>query len=124
MYLYRAEMDTLYISAEHEIIMLAYYYELDEALRYVAPSKDNISLLAELIDVVTDYSSSFSEEKDEYFYEWIRVIPTNLTYALAGFIAGVKNKDNVRECNISYSGVLQSASRCLDALSKIEPDNE
>lgn len=123
-YLYKAEMDTLYLGAEHEVIMLAYYYELDEALRYVNPSKDNISLLAELIDVITDYSSSFSEDKEEYFYEWIRIIPTNLTYAIAGFISGLKNESNVNECNISYSGVLQSASRCLTALNKIEPYNE
>jgi len=104
--------------------MLSYYYEIDEALRYVSPSKDNISLLAELIDVITDYSSSFSEDKDEYFYEWIRIIPTNLTYAIAGFISGLKNESNVTECNISYSGVLQSASRCLTALNKIQPDSE
>ena len=124
LYLFKAERDTLYLSAEHEIIMLAYYYELDEALRYVRPTKEKLSLLNELIDVITDYSSSFSEEKDEYFYEWIRIIPTNLTYAIAGFIGGLKNEDNVSECNISYSGVLQSASRCLNALNKIEPANE
>ena len=123
-YLNRAELDTVYISAEHEVIMLTYYYELDDAISYIKPSKDKIRLLNELIDVITDYSSSFSEDKDEYFYEWIRIIPTNLTYTIAGFLAGLKDEDNVTECNISYSAVLQSASRCLNSLNEIEPIDE
>tara|TARA_R110002110_G_scaffold102193_1_gene259225 strand:+ start:1445 stop:1834 length:390 start_codon:yes stop_codon:yes gene_type:complete len=123
-YLFRAELDTVYVSAEHEVMMLTYYYELDDALRYLKPSKDKLRLLNELIDVITDYSSSFSEDKDEYFYEWIRIIPTNLTYTIAGFIAGLKDEDNVTECNISYSAVLQSASRCLTSLNEIEPVDE
>ena len=123
-YLFRAELDTVYVSAEHEVIMLSYYYELDDAIRYLKPSKDKLRLLNELIDVITDYSSSFSEDKDEYFYEWIRIIPTNLTYTIAGFISGLKDENNVSECNISYSGVLQSASRCLNSLNEIEPIDE
>jgi len=123
-YLNRAELDTVYISAEHEVIMLSYYYELDDAISYIKPSKDKIRLLNELIDVITDYSSSFSEDKDEYFYEWIRIIPTNLTYTIAGFLAGLKDEGNVSECNISYSAVLQSASRCLNSLNEIEPIDE
>lgn len=123
-YLHRAELDTLYVSAEHEVIMLTYYYELDDALKYLRPSKESCRLLSQLIDVITDYSSSFSEDKDKYFYEWIRIIPTNLTYTIAGFISGLKDKNNVSECNISYSGVLQSASRCLSSLNDIEPIDE
>lgn len=123
-YLYKADRDTVYCNAEHEVIMLTYYYELDDALKYVKPTKDKVKLLYKLIDVITDYSTSFSEDKDEYFYEWIRIIPTNLTYTIAGFIAGLKDKSNVEVCNISYSAVLQSASRCLNALNSIEPVDE
>ena len=123
-YLYKADRDTVYVSAEHEVIMLTYYYELDDALKYVKPPKDKLNLLSQLIDVITDYSTSFSEDKDEYFYEWIRIIPTNLTYTIAGFIAGLKDERNVEVCNISYSAVLQSASRCLNALNTIQPLNE
>ena len=123
-YLYKADRDTVYCNAEHEVIMLTYYYELDDALKYVKPNKDKVNLLYQLIDVITDYSSSFSEDKDEYFYEWIRIIPTNLTYTIAGFIAGLKEEGNVEACNISYSAVLQSASRCLKNLNYIEPVDE
>ena len=123
-YLYKAERDTLYISAGHEIIMLTYYLELDTSLKALRPSKEAFRLLSEVINVITDYSNSFSEEKDEYFYEWIRIIPTNLTYAIAGFIAGLKEYGDVQTCNIYYSDVLQSASRCLLSLNEIEPVDE
>jgi hypothetical protein len=119
-YLNRAERDSLYISAEHEIIMLTYYLELDASLKALRPSKEAFRLLSEVINVITDYSNSFSEEKEEYFYEWIRIIPTNLTYAIAGFISGLKESGDIETCNIYYSDVLQSASRCLSALNEIE----
>jgi len=119
-YLNRAERDSLYISAEHEIIMLTYYLELDASLKALRPSKEAFRLLSEVINVITDYSNSFSEEKEEYFYEWIRIIPTNLTYAIAGFISGLKESGDIETCNIYYSDVLQSASRCLTALNEIE----
>ncbi len=119
-YLNRAELDSLYISAEHEIIMLTYYLELDASLKALRPSKEAFRLLSEVINVITDYSNSFSEEKEEYFYEWIRIIPTNLTYAIAGFISGLKESGDIETCNIYYSDVLQSASRCLSALNEIE----
>ena len=123
-YLFRADRDSIYINAEHEIIMLTYYYELDDALASLKPSKDSYRLLSELIDVITDYSCSFSEERDMFFSEWIRIIPTNLTYAVAGFISGLKDENNTELCNIFYSGVLQSAARCLTSLNKITPDSE
>ena len=119
-YLNRAERDSLYISAEHEIIMLTYYLELDASLKALRLSKEAFRLLSEVINVITDYSNSFSEEKEEYFYEWIRIIPTNLTYAIAGFISGLKESGDIETCNIYYSDVLQSASRCLSALNEIE----
>lgn len=123
-YLNRAELDSLYISAEHEVIMLTYYLELDSSLKALRPSKEAFRLLSEVINVITDYSSSFSEEKEEYFYEWIRIIPTNLTYAIAGFISGLKESGDIETCNIYYSDVLQSASRCLNSLNEIEPVDE
>ncbi len=123
-YLFKAERDTLYISAEHEVIMLTYYKEIDEALKSLRPSKESFRLLAEVIDVITDYSNSFSEEREFYFSEWIRIIPTNLTYAIAGFISGLKQSDNTEICNVYYSEVLKTASRCLLSLNNIEPENE
>lgn len=123
-YLSKADRDTLYCSAEHEIILLTYYHELDSALVSLKPSRDSFKLLSEAINVIIDYSNSFSEERAMFFSEWIRIIPTNLTYTIAGFIAGLKNNNNADICNLYYSEVLKTASRCLLALESIEPSNE
>jgi len=123
-YLFKVERDTLYISPEHEVIMLAFYFELDGALVSLRPSQDSYRLLHELIDVITDYSNSFAEERDLSFNEWLRIIPTNLTYAIAGFIAGLKQSDNTAAPNIGYSEVLKSAARCLTALNKVKAVND
>ena len=123
-YLSKPDRDSIYISAEHEVIMLTYYLEIDEAFAAIKPSKESFRMLSEIMGIIVDYSNSFSEEKEMYFSEWIRIIPTNLTYAVAGFISGLKNNNNAEICNLYYSEVLQTASRCLLALNTLEPDNE
>ena len=90
--------------------MLRYYQSIDDALSKLNPSAENFRLLEEIMLVIMDYSNSFSEERDIFFYEWIRVIPTSLTYAVAGFISGLKDNDNTELCNIYYSEVLRAAS--------------
>jgi len=120
-YLFKLEKDTIFVSAEHKVIMLRYYQNIDNALKMLQPSSDSFRLLDEIMLVIMDYSNSFSEERDTYFYEWIRVIPTNLTYAVAGFISGLKDADNTELCNIYYSEVLQAASKCLESLNIVEP---
>ena len=123
-YLFKLEEDTIFVSAEHKVIMLKYYQSIDNALSKLNPSDENYRLLEEIMHVIMDYSNSFSEERDIFFYEWIRVIPTSLTYAVAGFISGLKNKDNNELCNIYYSEVLKAASKCLESLNIVEPTNE
>ena len=123
-YLSKLEEDTIFVSAEHKVIMLRYYQSIDDALSKLNPSNDNYRLLEDIMLVIIDYSNSFSEERDIFFYEWIRVIPTSLTYAVAGFISGLKNKDNNELCNIHYSEVLKAASKCLTSLNIVEPTNE
>lgn len=123
-YLSKLEQDTIFVSAEHKVIMLRYYQIIDKALEMLEPTDDSFKLLEEILLVVMDYSNSFSEERDTYFYEWIRVIPTNMTYAVAGFIAGLKDTDNTEICNIYYSEVLRAASKCLESLNIVEPTNE
>ena len=123
-YLSKLEEDTIFVSAEHKVIMLRYYQSIDDALSKLNPSAENFRLLEEIMLVIMDYSNSFSEERDIFFYEWIRVIPNSLTYAVAGFISGLKDKDNTELCNIYYSEVLRAASKCLDSLNIVEPTNE
>ena len=123
-YLSKLEQDTIFVSAEHKVIMLRYYQIIDKASEMLEPTDDSFKLLEEILLVVMDYSNSFSEERDTYFYEWIRVIPTNMTYAVAGFIAGLKDTDNTEICNIYYSEVLRAASKCLESLNIVEPTNE
>ena len=123
-YLSKLEEDTIFVSAEHKVIMLKYYQSIDDALSKLNPSDDNYRLLEDIMLVIIDYSNSFSEERDIFFYEWIRVIPTSLTYAVAGFISGLKDNENTELCNIYYSEVLRAASKCLESLNIVEPTNE
>lgn len=123
-YLSKLKDDTMYVSEEHKVVMSKYYKSMDNALRMVGVTKEKYKLLNDLLLVIVDYSNSFSEERDAYFYEWIRVIPTNITYSVAAFIAGMKDDSNAEICSIYYSKVLHNAAKCLEELNIVQPVNE
>ena len=66
-YLSKLEEDTIFVSAEHKVIMLKYYQSIDDALSKLNPSDDNYRLLEDIMLVIIDYSNSFSEERDIFF---------------------------------------------------------
>tara|TARA_R100000655_G_C3000062_1_gene194265 strand:+ start:13425 stop:13802 length:378 start_codon:yes stop_codon:yes gene_type:complete len=123
-YLSRLKQETFYVSANHKIVLIAYFNRLDNALKHLNPNDSSILLLSELIDVAIDYSNSFSEERELFFYEWVRALPLNLTFALGGFVAGIKNNENIELCNMYYREILNAGSDCLDNLSIIRPEKE
>ena len=91
-YLFNIAKKTIYCSVVHEAAAKEYYNALDVSLNKL--DVDNIDLLLEVLNVIVDYSNLFAEDKTgEFFEEWIRVIPTNFTYSLAGYVAGLNSKD-------------------------------
>ena len=79
----------------------------------------------EVLDLITEYSNGYgSGVKENNFYDWIMIIPINLSVATAGFFAGIETKTNapvVRAYKVVLDQMLQET---VDKLDDLEPTND
>jgi hypothetical protein len=122
-YLSKIERDTIYCSDHHRIIIKDYYKGLREALENLE-IKDT-KLLNEVLRTILNYSNEFSDNNEnEYFYEWLRIIPTNMTYAISGFIAGIQNDKDKTKYQLSHLDIIENAVQCIYRLPLITLEDE
>ena len=79
----------------------------------------------EVVDVIIEYSNGYGEGlRENNFYDWIMIIPINLSVATNGFFAGIETKSNaaaVRAYKVILDQLLQETVKKLDLL---QPTNE
>lgn len=122
-YLSKIEKDTICCSDYHRIIIKDYYKGLREALEDLE-IKDT-KLLNEVLRTILNYSNEFSDNNEnEYFYEWLRIIPTNMTYAISGFIAGIQNDKDKTKYELSHLDIIENAVQCIYRLPLITLEDE
>ena len=122
-YLSKVTDKTIYCSSTHEIICKEYYLSINRVLNDL--ELEDISLLKEVLDIIVNYSNDFADNQTgNFFYEWLRVIPTNFTYALAGFISGL----NTSEYSIKYANanidIMIATNLYLKRLNDLDLENE
>ena len=79
----------------------------------------------EVVDLIIEYSNGYGEGvKENNFYNWIMIIPINLSVATSGFFAGIETKTNmavIRAYKVVLDQILQEVVSKLDELA---PTNE
>jgi len=79
----------------------------------------------EVVDLIIEYSNGYGEGlKEDNFYNWIMIIPINLSVATSGFFAGIETKTNsaiIRAYKVVLDQMLQEVVSKLD---KLEPTDE
>tara|TARA_R100001463_G_scaffold39868_2_gene85119 strand:+ start:1976 stop:2335 length:360 start_codon:yes stop_codon:yes gene_type:complete len=111
----------IYSSSQHRYIMEPYVNLCKEFVKEVA-TKNKYQSYLEVVDTIMQYSNSYGQEgiREKNFYDWIMIIPTNLSVATNGFFAAIETKKNsasVRGYKIVLQEVLLEA---VDKLDKLE----
>ena len=79
----------------------------------------------EVLDLIIEYSNGYGDGvRENNFYDWITIIPINVSVATAGFFAGIETKTNapvVRAYKVVLDQLLQETVGKLDEL---EPTND
>ena len=79
----------------------------------------------EVVDIIIEYHNNYGEGKrEENFWDWLMIIPINLSTATNGFFAGVETKSNaavVRAYRIVLNELVQET---VDKIDKIEVKND
>ena len=116
--------EPIYANDEHRVIIDTYITMCQEFAKEVS-TKNRYNNYLEVVQIIIEYHNNYgSGTKEENFWDWLMIIPINLSVATNGFFAGVETKANaavVRAYRVVLDELLQDTVNNID---KIEPIKE
>tara|TARA_R100000655_G_scaffold12715_1_gene29130 strand:+ start:1178 stop:1534 length:357 start_codon:yes stop_codon:yes gene_type:complete len=114
----------IYSSEEHKSIVDVYIAMASQFAEEVSAQPKYNNYL-EVLSLIVEYSNGYGEGvRENNFYDWITILPINVSVATAGFFAGIETKKNaavVRAYKVVLDQMLQETVSKLD---KLQPTNE
>ena len=114
----------IYASSQHEQIVDPYINACNQFAEDVS-TKTKYNNFKDVTKTIIDYHNGYGKGvRENNYYDWLMIIPINLSVAVNGFFAGLETKNN-RATIRAYKVVLEQL--LIDAEEKIEllePENE
>jgi hypothetical protein len=110
----------VYASQEHKAAIDVYLTMCKEFAEGVSSSTKYKNYL-DVIEVIIEYHNNYGNGvKENNFYDWLMIIPINLSVATNGFFAGIETKRNsavVRAYKVVLEQMLHETVDKIDLLS-------
>ena len=109
----------IYASSEHQTIIEAYMTMCQEFAKEVS-SKSRYNNYLDVVDIIIEYHNNYgSGIRENNWYDWLMIIPINLSVATNGFFAGIetnKNRAVVRAYKIVLNELIADVVLKIDNL--------
>jgi len=117
-------IEPIYANNEHRVIIETYITMCKEFAKEVS-TKSRYNNYLEVVDIILEYSNHYGEgQRENNFWDWLLIIPINLSVATNGFFAGVETRSNAAVVR-AYRVVLDELTQdTVDKIDKIEPIKE
>ena len=116
--------EPIYANSEHRVIIETYITMCKDFAKEVS-TKSRYENYLEVVEIIIEYHNNYGAgTKEENFWDWLMIIPINLSVATNGFFAGIETKSNsavVRAYRICLDELTQNT---VDKIDKIEPIND
>jgi len=116
--------EMIYANNEHKVIVETFITMCKEFAKEVS-TKNRYENYLEVIEIIIEYHNNYGAgSKEDNFWDWLMIIPINLSVATNGFFAGVETKSNaalVRAYRLVLNELVQET---VDKIDKIEVENE
>jgi len=114
----------IYSSEEHKSIVDVYIIMCKQFSEEVSTQPRYRNYL-EVIDLIIEYHNGYGQGvRENNFYDWITIIPINLSVATNGFFAEIETKTNSASIR-AYKVVLdQMLQETVERLDKLEPKDD
>ena len=107
----------LFANEQHKTNIEAYVKACKQFVKDVSSDAKYKNYL-DVLDVVFEYHNNYGEGiKENNFYDWLMIIPINLSVATNGFFAAIETKRNAAVVR-AYKVILQEM--LVDVVEKIE----
>jgi hypothetical protein len=114
----------IYASEEHKTIIETYMLMCQEFAKEVS-SKSRYNNYLDVLDTIVEYHNSYgSGTSENNWYDWLVIIPINVSVATNGFFAGLETNSN-RALIRAYKTVLnEMVSDTVDKIDNLEEPSE
>jgi hypothetical protein len=107
----------IYASEEHKTIIETYMMMCKEFAKEIS-SKSRYNNYLDVVETITEYHNNYGAGvKENNWYDWLMIIPINMSVATNGFFAGVETNTN-RAIVRAYKTVLNEL--IIDVVEKID----
>jgi len=116
--------EAIYSSEKHRSIIEVYINMCKEFAQDIS-SEPKYKNYLEVVSIILEYHNNYGKGvKENNFYDWLMIIPINLSVATSGFFAGLETKRNAAVVR-AYKVVLdQLLHETVDRIDSIEPTHE
>ena len=115
-------IEPIYSSEEHKNIIETYILMCTEFSKEVS-TKAKYNNYLDVVDTVIEYHNNYgTKAKGNNYYDWLMIIPINLSVATNGFFAGLETKRNstvIRSYKIILEELIHEVADKIDNL-KVE----
>jgi len=115
-------IEPIYLSEEHKQIIETYINMCTEFAKDVS-SKSKYNNYLDVLDVILEYHNNYGKGvRENNWYDWLMIIPINLSVATNGFFAGLETKTKaptLRAYKIVLDEMIHDVTDKIDALEQI-----
>jgi hypothetical protein len=114
----------IYASAEHETIIDNYLTMCKDFAKDVSSKQKYINYL-DVLETILEYHNSYGTgAKENNWYDWLVIIPINVSVATNGFFAGIETNKN-RAAIRAYKTVLnEMVADVIDKIDNLQEPSE
>ena len=115
-------IEPIYASEEHRTIIETYILMCTEFSKEVS-TKSKYNNYLDVVDIILEYHNNYGKGvKENNWYDWLMIIPINLSVATNGFFAGLETKSNsptLRAYKTVLDEMVHEVTDKIDALEQI-----
>ena len=112
----------IYASEEHRTIIETYVLMCTEFSKEVS-TKSKYNNYLDVVDIILEYHNNYGKGvRENNWYDWLMIIPINLSVATNGFFAGLETKSNsptLRAYKTVLDEMVHDVTDKIDALEQI-----
>ena len=113
----------IYASEEHKQIIETYILMCTEFSKEVS-TKAKYNNYLDVVNTILEYHNNYGKGEERNWYDWLMIIPINLSVATNGFFAGLETKRNSATLR-AYKTVLEEmAHDVTDKIDALEQIND
>lgn len=114
----------IYANNEHEVIVSNYITMIKEFVRDVS-NDVRWKNYNQVYDLIVDYHNNYGKNtKENNYWDWLMILPINLSVMTNGFLAAIETKRNKTLVNSYRVLINEMLHDVVEKIEKLEPYNE